>query len=210
MLNILVEGPDKVGKTSLAVDISNYDAGIEFQRLPSEPIRPLVFQQLIKSSLLFFADTADQWNIRTPELNALGKSTVLDRDIISMFVYQCQLMQRIDYDIAVGLFHSIVYKVNKPSVVLYVANDPFEEYDPNDPFEKFGYNKIRVEYERAITLFKAEFPLVPVIKVYLPKTDGEGSLPEDVLRDIVTTCVEVSKNENQEYNLNITKTLSWE
>lgn len=159
-MRVIIEGPDKTGKSTLAKELSE-QLEIPTFRLPEGQIRELVLSEEFTdtaSTFLFFADTMRFWN-NPPE------KYILDRDILSMLVYQGYLKKNMNPIVILNLYKSVVYAVNKPDTIYYLINRPFERYDMDDPFEKLGYVAIREAYEQAVRLVEFNFPEIKVIKV---------------------------------------------
>ena len=149
-MKIIVEGPDKTGKTTYCKSLDP-----NFSHLPSGLYRPLVLNGDVTgtaSTFLFFANTMELWQ-NPPE------HFILDRDIVSMLVYQGFLLGNMNPIIILNLYKSIVYKDNMPDKIVYLKNSPFEDYDQDDIFEAFGYEAQRDAYEQAISLVKFNFPI---------------------------------------------------
>lgn len=150
-MNILVEGPDKVGKTTYAqiLGMENYN------RFPDGIYRELLLSEKLTgpaSTFLFFAETMDFWS--TPKYDI-----VLDRDILSMLVSQGILLENMPLMMILNLYKSLVYKNNMPDEIHYIVNDPFANYEENNIFEAFSYEKQRWAYEQAIRLVKYNFSI---------------------------------------------------
>jgi thymidylate kinase len=144
-MRIVVEGPDKCGKTTYCKTMDE-----SFLHLPNEPYRSLLLDGVITgtaSTFVFFANTQELWD-NPPE------SFYLDRDVVSMIAYQGILLGNMNPIVILNLYKSVVYKSNKPDKIIYLKNEPFEEYDKDDIFESFGYAAIRAAYEEAIKLVK--------------------------------------------------------
>ncbi len=150
MAKIIVEGPDKTGKTTYCKELDP-----DFLHLPSEPYRSILLNGDVTgtaSTFLFFANTMELWQ-NPPE------HFVLDRDIVSMLVYQGYLLGNMNPIIILNLYKSVVYKDNMPDKIIYLKNEPFEEYDKDDIFEAFGYELQRKAYEEAINLVEFNFDI---------------------------------------------------
>lgn len=150
-MNILVEGPDKVGKSTYAkaLGMDNY------RRFPDGIYRDLLLNEKVTgtaSTFLFFAETMDFWSTQKENI-------VLDRDILSMIVYQGILLKNMPVMVIVNLYKSIVYKEHMPDEIHYLVNHPFIEYDEDDIFEAFGYRRQRWAYEQALKLVKHNFKI---------------------------------------------------
>ena len=159
-MRILIEGPDKTGKTTLAMEMAEVE-GSTFLHLPASPIRELVFAEDFNNTagtFLFFADTMNLWQNPIPKF-------VLDRDILSMLAYQGYLLGNMNPIIILNLYKSIVYKDNRPDYIVYLTNEPFEKYDKKDPFEKYGYEAIREAYEAAVKLVELNFPEIEIRRI---------------------------------------------
>ncbi len=159
-MKILIEGPDKTGKTTLAMAMAVTEQST-FLHLPATPFREMILSGEITeaaSTFLFFADTMKLWQ-DPPE------DFVLDRDILSMIAYQGYLLSNMNPIILLNLFKSVVYKDNRPDKIIYLVNPPFEEYDKEDPFEVHGYEKIRDCYEMAIKLVELNWPEIKIERV---------------------------------------------
>lgn len=159
---VLIEGPDRCGKTTLAKKLAEQNGGT-FSFLPSSIVRPLIFSGELNNPYLFFSDTQNFWK------NTLGvENTIyLDRDILSMLAYQGYLLNQMDPMLIVKLYRETIYNIARPSKIIYVTNGPFALYDENDPFEKHGYKQIRACYELAIELFKHNFS-IPIEYLEVP------------------------------------------
>jgi thymidylate kinase len=152
-MKIILEGPDKTGKTTLAMAMADTEGGT-FLHLPAEPVRSLVLNEDFSgaaSTFALFADSISLWD-NPPE------NFVLDRDILSMLAYQGFLLGNINPIIILNLYKSVVYRDHKPDKIIYLVNEPFEDYDNEDPFEQYGYEAIRTAYEQAVSLFELNFP----------------------------------------------------
>lgn len=151
---ILIEGPDRCGKTTLAKLMAESEGG-SFKFLPSPVVRPLIFSGELNNPYLFFADTLKFWS----EASNTNETIVLDRDILSMLAYQGFLLGQMDPMLIIKLYRETIYTIGRPDEIVYIINGPFVPYDQNDPFEKHGYSKIRECYEKAIELFEANFSI---------------------------------------------------
>ncbi len=159
-MRILIEGADGTGKTTMAKAMAIAEKAT-FLHLPARPIRELVFSREFQSTagtFLFFADTMKLW--QDPP-----KDFVLDRDILSMLAYQSYLTGNMNPIVILNLYKSIIYKDNKPDIILYLTNKPFKEYDKDDPFEKYGYEAIKSAYEMAVKLFELNFPEIDIKRI---------------------------------------------
>ena len=157
-MRVLVEGPDKVGKTTFVKSMAA-EANVEAKFLPDGAFRPLLLNGDVTgtaSTFMFFANTMEYW--QNPDNEVL-----IDRDIVSMLVYQGYLLKNMDPLIIINLYKSIVYKVNQPDKIIYLTNEPFEEYDADDFFEAFGYEKIREAYDEAIRVVELNFPDIEIV-----------------------------------------------
>ena len=157
---VLIEGPDKCGKTTYAKQLAE-DSCTEFMFLPSPIVRPLIFSGALNDPFLFFADSNNLWNKSKIET----RDIVLDRDILSMLAYQGFLLGHMNPIVILNLFKAVVYEHNKPDEVIYITNKPFAPYDANDPFEQYGYDAIRDCYEKAVNLFELNFPEIKLTRV---------------------------------------------
>ena len=149
-MRVIVEGPDKTGKTTYCKNMDE-----NFLHLPSEPYRSILLNGDIQgsaSTFLFFANTMELWQNPPQDL-------LLDRDIVSMIVYQGILLGNMNPIIILNLYKSVVYKDNMPDKIIYLKNEPFDNYDDNDIFEAFGYENQRAAYEEAINLVRNNFPI---------------------------------------------------
>jgi thymidylate kinase len=157
-MRIVIEGPDKCGKTTLVKQM----AGLaELRFMPDGDFRPLVLSGKVSgtaATFLFFANSMDLWTSPAEQL-------VVDRDILSMIVYQGLLLKSMDPMIIINLFKSVVYKDFMPDEIHYLINEPFEAYDENDKFEAFGYEAIREAYEQAYKMVELNFPKIKMVRV---------------------------------------------
>ena len=157
-MRIVVDSPDKTGKTTLCKKMNE-----DFFHQPFEPYRTILLAGQVEgtaSTFLFFANTMELW-AKPPE------NFVLDRDILSMLVYQGILLQNMNPIIILNLYKSIVYKEHQPDKIIYLTNEPFEEYDKNDIFEAFSYEAQREAYSYAINLVKLNFPEIEIEELRL-------------------------------------------
>jgi len=151
---ILVEGPDKCGKTTL-VNNSN----LEKLHLPNGVFRDLLLKSNIEgtaATFLFFANEMQFWQ----DWRKNPIQLIADRGMLSMLVYQGYLLGNMPPLIILNLYKSIV----KPEIdeIIYLTNTPFEEYDKNDPFEAYGYDQIREAYHDALGFVKANMPEIKI------------------------------------------------
>lgn len=152
-MKILVEGPDKCGKTTLVKAMSE-ELGYTPVHLPAGWYRQKLLSSEVKhtaAAFLFFAETMELWE-------SAPRDVVIDRDILSMIVYQGLLLKVMEPMIILNLYKSVIYKHDCPDKLLYLVNEPFEAYDVDDKFEAFGYEIIRTAYEEAFRLVKFNFP----------------------------------------------------
>ncbi len=159
-MKILIEGPDKTGKTTLAMGMAVTEQST-FLHLPAAPFREMIISGDVKGTpgtFLLFADTMTLWS-DPPE------DFVLDRDILSMLAYQSYLFGNMNPIIVLNLYKSIVYKDNRPDKIMYLTNPPFEEYEKDNPFEMHGYEKIRDCFEMAIKLVELNWPEIEIERV---------------------------------------------
>jgi thymidylate kinase len=159
-MKIVIEGPDRCGKTTLAMAMATTEQST-FLHLPQGEIRAMVFKDNVKATaktFLFFADTMSLWQDPI-------KDFVLDRDILSMLAYQGYLTGNMNPIIILNLYRSVIYKDNKPDKIIYLTNEPFEKYDEDDIFETHGYVAIRAAYEMAVKLFELNFPDILVERI---------------------------------------------
>ena len=169
---IVIEGPDKCGKTTYAKQLAK-ELGVSFCRLPEEPLRAIIFDSEASKpfigsaqSFLFFAGSQNFWQHAPDDF-------VLDRDIVSMLVYQSLLHENLDHRLTVNLFQLVVYKHVIPKKIIYLTNGPFEAYS-TDQYEQFGYDKIRAAYEVAIRWVELNFPSIETEKINLERRDDIG------------------------------------
>ena len=153
MAVILVEGPDRCGKTTFAQQLAKA-TGAQFKFLPSPTIRPLIFDGELNNTFLFFADAYKFW---ITDAN-WQQSIVLDRDILSMIAYQGFLLKQMDPLDIIDLFKKYIYRYHQPQKIYYITNEPFADYDQNCPFEKHGYEAIRTCFEAAVDLVAKYLP----------------------------------------------------
>lgn len=161
-MRIVIEGPDKTGKSTLTKAMAE-DLGLPAYHLPNGFYREKLLSDEVNGpagTFLFFANTMDFWQ-NPPE------KCVLDRDILSMLVYQGILLRVMEPMIILNLFKSVVYKYDKPDQIIYLVNDPFEEYTEGDKFEEFGYEAIRNAYDEAYRLCELNFPEIEFKKMYV-------------------------------------------
>lgn len=158
---VLIEGPDRCGKTSLANKLAQGHG--KFMFLPSNTVRPLIFSGELNNPFLFFADTMKFWQ----DAMVTSETIYLDRDILSMLAYQGFLLKQMDPMLIVKLYRELIYNQVRPDYIIYVTNGPFAPYDENDPFERHGYTRIRQCFEAAIELFKLNFS-IPIEYMEVP------------------------------------------
>lgn len=159
-MRVVVEGPDKCGKTTMVKQVAA-ETGVVVKHLPDGDFRPLVLSGQVTgtaATFLFFANTMDLW-ANAPE------NMIIDRDILSMIVYQGYLLKNMDPLVIVNLYKLAVYKDAKPDKIIYLVNEPFEEYDKDDIFESFGYEAIRDAYEEAFRFVEVNFPEIEMVRV---------------------------------------------
>ena len=158
MSKIIIEGPDRTGKTTLVHAMAlKEEKNIHF---PSGWYRDKLLNNEVNgtaATFLFFTETMTFWE-NPPE------DFVLDRDILSMIVYQGILQNVMNPMIILNLYKSVVYKDNKPDKIIYLVNPPFEEYDMDDKFEAFGYAAIRTAYDKAFQLVEMNFPEIEMVR----------------------------------------------
>lgn len=158
---IVIEGPDRCGKTTMAMAMAE-ETGREFRFLPSPIIRPLVFSGELNNPFIFFADAKNFWETHG------NSNIILDRDILSMLAYQSYLLNKVDPQDVVDWYRKYVYNTYAPEKIIYVTNEPFAPYDENDPFEKHGYEKIRDCYERAVSYLNHVYHEIEVERYEVP------------------------------------------
>ena len=164
-MRTVIEGPDKTGKSTLTMAMAEED-GVEHHHLPDGMYREKLLSGEFTgttATFLFFTNTMAFWESQ----QAQQEDFYMDRDILSMIVYQGMLLKTMDPMIILNLFKSVVYKHNRPDKIIYLVNDPFEEYTKGDKFEKFGYSMIRAAYDKAYRLCELNFPEIEFSKLYV-------------------------------------------
>lgn len=151
---ILIEGPDKCGKTTFIakkVKEGHLSAALpsrEFKaKLIAEPERYNNFEGFMTDTREFWHNTAEKMMHAAA---AKGVDIYLDRDILSMMAYQGVLNKQVDLDRIIGVYKKLLYVNLRPSKIIYLTNKPFADYDENDPIERQGYEAIRDAYEKII------------------------------------------------------------
>jgi len=164
MAVVLVEGPDKCGKTTYVKAVAD-QLGITPKHLPDGPFRPLVINgdvNGIASTFLFFANEAQFWQ----EFKEAPEDVIMDRGMISMLVYQGYLLGNMPPIVIFNLYMTVMKDLAIDEIV-YVVNPPFEAYDKDDLFEAYGYEQIRAAYEDAIGLVASNMPNIKITRVDL-------------------------------------------
>lgn len=153
---ILIEGPDKCGKTTFIKKMAKQ--GHLTAALPSIDFKTKLMLDPEKYNNVksFFEDTVDFWQNKMEkivlEANIKGVDIYLDRDILSMLAYQGVLNQQMPLIDIAEKYAALCYRKYMPTEVWYLTNKPFAPYEENDPIEKQGYQAIRDAYEKVITL----------------------------------------------------------
>lgn len=161
-MRTVIEGPDKTGKSTLTA-VRAEDLGIQASRLPSGWYREKLLSSEVNGVagfFLFCSETAAFWENPEEEL-------ILDRDILSMIVYQGILQQLVNPMVIINLYKILIYDKHMPDEIIYLVNDPFEEYDMDDKFEAFGYEAIRAGYEEAFRLVQLNFPEITCKRLFI-------------------------------------------
>ena len=167
-MRVLIEGPDKTGKSTLVKTMAEAD-NVAAYRLPNDWYREKLITGKVKDLSAFFlfcSETAGLW-----EHKNLPKHFILDRDILSMIVYQGILLNGVNPMLILNLYKSVIYKKNRPDKIIYLVNPPFEEYDKDDRFEALGYEAIRTAYDEAYRLVELNFPEIECRRVHLEKVE---------------------------------------
>ncbi len=162
---ILIEGPDKCGKTTLVKSLTTAGLLPRAKHLPDGPFRPLVIDGAVTglaSTFLFFANEQQFWQ----DYATTPGDFVCDRGMISMLVYQGYLLGNMPPIVILNLYKTIMTDLNITEIV-YLTNEPFEEYDDNDLFEAYGYTQIRACYEDAIKLVESNFADIKITRLDL-------------------------------------------
>lgn len=163
-MRILIEGPDKCGKTTLVKEMVEIaQEKFEAVHLPRDWYRARLLSGEISgtaSTFLFFTETMELWS-NPPE------NCIIDRDILSMIAYQGILKRNMNPMIILNLYKSVVYAANKPDKIGYLVNEPFEDYADDDIFESYGYEAIRAAYEEAVRLVELNFPEIEIERMSL-------------------------------------------
>ncbi len=153
---ILIEGPDKCGKTTFIKKMAKQ--GHLTAALPSREFKAKLMAEPEKynNSKAFFEDAIDFWQNKIEKLvleaNIRGVDIYLDRDILSMLAYQGILNQQMPLIDLAEKYAALCYRRYMPTEVWYLTNKPFASYEENDPIEKQGYQVIRDAYEKVIAL----------------------------------------------------------
>ena len=153
---ILIEGPDKCGKTTFIKKMAKQ--GHLTAALPSREFKAKLMAEPEKynNPKAFFEDTIVFWQNKIEkivlEANIKGVDIYLDRDILSMLAYQGVLNQQMPLIDIAEKYAALCYRRYMPTEVWYLTNKPFAPYEENDPIEKQGYQAIRDAYEKVITL----------------------------------------------------------
>lgn len=151
---ILIEGPDKCGKTTFIKKMAKQ--GHLTAALPSRTFKEALIAEPEKYNNVnsFFQDTQDFWQNKIEKLvieaTIKGVDIYLDRDILSMMAYQGVLNNQASIDYIVQRYFIECYTKYMPNEIWYLTNKPFAAYDENDPIEKQGYEAIRSAYEKVI------------------------------------------------------------
>ena len=164
MAVVLVEGPDKCGKTTYVKQIAERH-GIVNKHLPDGPFRPLVLNgdvTGIASTFLFFANEAQFWQ----EYKQSPHDVIMDRGMLSMLVYQGYLLGNMPPIVILNLYKTVMTDLNITEIV-YLTNRPFEAYDPQDIFEAYGYEQIRAAYTDALGLIRSNMPDIKITELEL-------------------------------------------
>ena len=153
---ILIEGPDKCGKTTFIKKMAKQ--GHLTAALPSREFKAKLMAEPEKynNPKAFFEDTIDFWQNKVEKLvveaTTKGVDIYLDRDILSMLAYQGVLNQQMPLIDIAEKYAALCYRMYMPTEVWYLTNKPFAPYEETDPIEKQGYKVIRDAYEKVIAL----------------------------------------------------------
>ena len=151
---ILIEGPDKCGKTTFIKKMAKQ--GHLTAALPSREFKAKLIAEPDKYNNIseFFKDTTDFWQNKIEKLvieaTVKGVDIYLDRDILSMMAYQGVLNNQASIDYIVQRYFIECYTKYMPTEIWYLTNKPFAAYDASDPIEQQGYQAIRAAYEKVI------------------------------------------------------------
>jgi len=163
---ILIEGPDKCGKTTLVKQLtSGFQPKPIAKHLPDGPFRPLVLNGDVTglaSTFLFFANETQFWQ----DYKANPGDYICDRGMVSMLVYQGYLLGNMPPIVIFNIYKTIMTDLAVTEII-YLVNEPFEAYDDNDIFEAYGYDQIRAAYEDALGLIKSNMPEIKITRVDL-------------------------------------------